>query len=1212
MRIFSAEPCSYLKLRDQIVFFGACIMAAVLIFLYIVFALLNSQQEKHAARQQLRQGFAVLEQMLDNQNQPVPAAKITQELLNEAALQSGLRILVILSDRRLTTGGDIPCAVSRLPERLPLLGSRQRWQGQDVAHADQVMVQGALLPLTEGGKAAVLLGAELPSFSGSLLKSVMLAVFAISLALFLPVANLFVRYAVSEPVAELLAGMNKIESQDWQPLTEPCRTADFTALARAFNRMAGLLRQHDRQVKILTAVVEQNPAAIVITDTKGRIGYANAEAERLTGYTVDELIGRETSIFQSGQTARTAYQQLWRTVQAGKVWKGELLNRTKDGSLRWEAMVVAPVFSGSEIRNFVAVKEDISERRRAQELLRRYEQIISATDDLMAFADCGLVYQAVNSAYAQAFRRAKEKIVGSTVAELHGHDFTRLNMGEKLRSCLAGEEIHYQGWFDFPPAGRRYLNVSYYPFPAEDGVISGIVMSSHDITSLKLQEELLRESEQRYRQTFETNTAVKLIVDPADGRIVEANQAACRYYGYDLQTLVRMRISEINPLPVKELQKQMERVLTAEQLHFFFQHRLASGDLRDVEVYSGPIRCGGRTLLYSIIHDITERREAEEALRESNEHLDLAVKGAGLGTWDWNVVSGQVIFNERWAEILGWRLEEVRPHVETWENALHPGEKEQIMRQMNEHLQGGAPLFTAEHRLRHKSGAYVWTLGAGRVFQRDAAGRPLRAAGILLDINARKQAEEQLLAAKEQAEAANQAKSAFLASMSHELRTPLNTVLGYAQLFADDSSLNERQLKNITAIHNAGEHLLMLINDILDLSRMETGRMELTMREFRLPHFLSSIAEIARSKAGNRKIRFICEPDPALPQVIEADELRLRQVILNLLSNAVKFTSSGWCALKVRSQAVGRDRAVLTVSVEDSGAGVTPELRQTIFEPFRQHSDRLRCAEGSGLGLAVSQTLVRLMGGELQVLSPLHVNPPPSHGPGSRFSFSIEVRVLSGAAEVLPSLGKGKSVLIMDDKPACRTVLRNILEDAGFHVRELEERSGLAAACAHARPDAVLLDFRQADRAGEPLTKELQDEPELRAIPVIALATAEDAALSRDREHFAACVIRPFSSADLLAAVSAQLAAAAPHPEEEGWNESIPEHAWPRPEELAELARLARTGDIAGLERQCAWLAEAEDGRCQAFAARLEELVDNFQLKMILSLAQQDSLCKPS
>lgn len=1188
-------------------------MAAVLIFLYIVFALLNSQQERHAARQQLRQGFAVLEQMLDSQTQPVPKAKITQELLNEAALHSGLRIVVILPDRRLTTGGEIPCAVSSLTERLPLLGSQQHWQGQDIAHHDQVIVQGAWLPLTEGGKAAVLLGAELPAFPGSLLKSVMLAVFAISLALFVPVANLFVRYAVAEPVAELLVGMNNIESQDWQPLSESCRTADFTALARAFNRMAGLLRQHDRQVNILTAVVEQNPAAIVITDTKGRIGYANAEAERLTGYTVDELIGRETSIFQSGQTDRTTYQQLWQTVQAGKVWKGELLNRTKDGSLRWEAIVAAPVFSGSEIRNFVAVKEDITEHRQAQELLRRYEQIISATDDLMAFADRNMVYQAVNSAYAQAFRRPKEKIVNSTVAELHGQDFTRLNMGEKLRSCLAGEEIHYQGWFDFPPAGRRYLNVSYYPFAAEDGVISGIVMSSHDITSLKLQEELLRESEQRYRQTFETNMAVKLIIDPEDGRIIEANQAACHYYGYDLQALVVMRISEINPLPVEELLKQMGRALAAEQLHFFFQHQLASGELRDVEVYSGPIRCGGRTLLYSIIHDITERREAEEALRESNEHLDLAVKGAGLGTWDWNVVSGEVVFNERWAEISGWRLEEIRPHVATWENALHPEEKEQIMRQMNEHLQGGAPLFTAEHRLRHKSGAYVWTLSAGRVFQRDADGRPLRAAGILLDINARKQAEEQLRGAKEQAESANQAKSAFLASMSHELRTPLNTVLGYAQLLADDSSLNERQLKNITAIHNSGEHLLMLINDILDLSRMETGRLELNLREFRLPHFLSSIAEIARSKARSRKIRFSCEPDPALPQVIEADELRLRQVILNLLSNAVKFTSSGWCALNVRSQAVGRDRAVLTVSVEDSGAGISPELRQSIFEPFRQHGDRLRCAEGSsGLSLAVSQTLIRLMGGELQALSPLHSNPPPGRGPGSRFFFSIEVRVLSGAAEVTPGLGKGKTVLIMDDKPACRTVLRNILEDAGFHIHELEERSGLAAACSHAKPDAVLLDFRQADRDGEPLTKQLQDEPDLRAIPVIALATAEDAALSRDREHFAACVIRPFSSADLLAAVSTQLAAAAPPPEEEAWTESIPEHAWPVPEKLAELARLARTGDIAGLGRQCAWLAEAEEGRCQAFAARLEELVDNFQLKLILSLVQQDSPCKPS
>ncbi len=1211
MRIFLSEPCSHLKLRDQIVFFGACIMAAVLIFLYIVFVVLVDQQQKYLAKQQLGQGFVTLRQMLHQQEEPISSNKITQELLNEAALQSGVRIHVILPDRHLTTGGEMPCTIGNLPSFLPLLKKEQtHWYGQDIPHPARLMVQGAWLPLADGKQAAILLGAERAPFPNNLLWTAMIVVFALSLAIFIPIAHFFVRYAVSHPVAELISGMNKLENEDWQPLTEPCRTADFTTLARTFNRMAGLLRQHDRQVKILTAVVEQNPAAIVITDLKGRIGYANAEAERLTGYTADELIGRKTNIFQSGQTNEATYQQLWQTVLAGKVWKGELLNQAKDGSFRWEAMVVAPVFSGSEVRNFVSVKEDITERREASELLHRYEQIISATDDLMAFVDCNLVYQAVNSAYGQAFRKPRTKIIGSTVAALHGQDFERLAMQDKLKSCLAGEEIHYQGWFDFPPVGRRYLNVSYYPFAVEDGVVNGIVMSSHDITSLKLQEELLRESEQRYRQTFASNMAVKLIIDPVDGRIVEANQAACQYYGYDLQTLVSMRISDINQLSDTEVQSEIARAVSTKQLHFHFRHRLASGEVRDVEVYSGPLRSGGRTLLYSIIHDITDRREAEAALRESNERLDLAIKGAGLGTWDWNVATGEVIFNERWAEILGWQLEEIKPHVETWKNALHPLDKGQILQQMERHLQGDTPFFTAEQRLQHKSGAWIWTLGAGRVFQRDSEGKALRAAGILLDINARKQAEEQLRTAKEQAETANQAKSAFLANMSHELRTPLNTVLGYAQILTSDTRLNEKQLKNINAIHKAGEHLLILINDILDLSRMETGRMELSLREFRLPSFLDGIAEIIKEKAQNKQINFIYESDLSLPKIIEADELRLRQIILNLLSNAVQFTHIGWCALKVRAEAKDRDRTVLTIHVEDSGLGICPEVQQNLFTPFRQKDSHLRHTEGSGLGLAISYTLVHLMGGELQVLSPLDSNPQPSLGPGSRFSFSIEARVLSSPTDISPSLGCGKTILIMDDNAACRAVLRNILETAGFQIRELEDRSRLAETCTQARPDAVLLDFRQTDSDNESLTKTLQEQPALRDIPVIALTAEEDAARGREKEHFAACVIRPFSSADLLTVISRQLAV--PSPQSEGtWLDSIPA-PWPSAEERMELAELARTGNIAGLSRKCAWLTETDSGKYKAFAARLEELVDNFQLKLIVSLAQHDMIGKPS
>ncbi|WP_417914602.1 PAS domain S-box protein [Candidatus Electronema sp. JM] len=1177
-------------------------MAVALLLLYGTFAVLADREEKKLARQRIEQGFLVLEQVFQMPEQPLPAAKITQELINAAALQSGLHIHILLPDRVLTSDGRPACA-GTLPDALPVLnGGPTAWHGSPVVHDSRMMVYAARLPLAGGGQAAVLLGAERGGAhqSSTLLGAALLGVFAFAFAVFIPIANLFVRYAVSDPIAELIARIDTLESDVWQPLDECCHTAEFSNLARTFNRMAGLIRQHNRQVQLLSAAVEQSPAAVVITDTRGRIGYVNAAAEQMTGYTADELIGRPTSIFRSGQTSPEVYQSLWQTVMQGKVWKGELLNRAKDGSLFWEAMTVAPIRSGAAISQLVATKEDITARKKTGELLRRYEQIIAATDDLMAFVDRKLTYQAVNAAYVKAFRKPRQKIIGSSVEELHGENYARQAMQEKLERCLAGEEVHYQGWFNFPPAGQRHLNVSWYPFASDSGEISGIVMVAHDVTALKLQEELLRESEHRYRQTFETNTAVKLIINPENGQIEEANEAACRYYGYNLATLLSMRITDINPLPPAEVKAAMARAAAQRQLHFQFRHRLASGELRDVEVYSSPLQNGERTLLYSIIHDITDRRRAEDALRESTERLELAVTGASLGTWDWNIGSGEVVYNARWAELLGYELQEIAPHVSTWENALRPAEKDEVMRLLNDHLEGRSPFFTAEQCLRHKSGRWIWALAAGRVFQRDAVGRPLRAAGILFDINARKLAEQQLVAAKELAESANHAKSVFLASMSHELRTPLNAVLGYTQILSGDPGLTQKQLNSIRTIHKSGEHLLMLINDILDLSRIEAGKMELVTREFRLPPFLNGIAEISRGRAQLKQLELRYEPDPSLPAVIEADELRLRQILLNLLSNAVKFTRQGRCILKVQARPTSGERVMLTVSVEDSGAGIAPEMQQKIFEPFRQGGGRLQHADGSGLGLAISRTLVRLMGGELQVTSPLHEIPPCGEGPGSRFFFSIEVRTPGGVPDISSKLCGDRKILIVDERAAHRAVLRGILEDAGFQTQELADRSRIAEICGQLRPDAVLLDFRMPELGGLPLTKQLRERPELRDIPVIAVAAPEDAEQGAQVEQFAAFVVRPFTSADLLAVLAAQLAlplAVKPAPA------ALPDWAWPPPEELAALAALARTGDIAGLLRKTAWLAQAEGGRWRTFAAKVEELADNFQLNQIVSLA---------
>uniref|UniRef100_UPI0040578576 response regulator n=1 Tax=Candidatus Electronema sp. TaxID=2698783 RepID=UPI0040578576 len=469
--------------------------------------------------------------------------------------------------------------------------------------------------------------------------------------------------------------------------------------------------------------------------------------------------------------------------------------------------------------------------------------------------------------------------------------------------------------------------------------------------------------------------------------------------------------------------------------------------------------------------------------------------------------------------------------------------------------------------------------------------------------------------AAQKAEAANKAKSVFLSNMSHELRTPLNAILGYTQIFLGDESLTPRQRSGISTIHQAGEHLLLLINDILDISRIESGRLELIETEFCLSPFLKGIREIIQLRARDKGLDFI-DKSEGLPAVVIADELRLRQVLLNLLSNAVKFTSSGWCALHVRAEAAGHGLARLDIAVEDSGAGISEEDQKLVFEPFIQVGERLQHREGTGLGLAISRELVRLMGGELRLVSPVTDSPQNGFGPGSRFLFSITVPVSEHRAAAGPQLRrirgyisargteKPLKVLVVDDKLSNRAVLRDTLEPLGFQVQEAADGIEVPAACARFRPDIILMDLRMPKMDGFAATALLKEQEEFRHIPVVAVtASIAEGETFRQRcldNGFSDYIHKPFSAEELLEIIAAhlevKLAYSDPAPEN-----AAPEEIVPPPQALLdELAWLAEIGEIQGITEKAEEIAGLEGGRCRAFARRVQELADDFQFEALL------------
>lgn len=720
----------------------------------------------------------------------------------------------------------------------------------------------------------------------------------------------------------------------------------------------------------------------------------------------------------------------------------------------------------------------------------------------------------VNPAFYKQTGYSKDEIIGKTPRILQGEGTSKTER-KKIRKALEAKQPIETELVNYQKDGTPFCaNLIINPIVNENGCVTHWVSIQRNITKRKEMDKELKEITNLLNESQQISKigsweyelgAERTIWTDEVYRIHEVEKG----FMHGVENGVQFYHPEDQHIIEESLGVAIE-----EKSDFDVKARLitAKGNQIWVRVTGRPILEKGEVIkLVGNIQDISDIVRIEQQLEKDRQRLsqltdrfELGAKGAGIGVWDYYPMENNLVWDQQMYEHYGVLESEFEGAYQAWENRIHPDDKERAVFELQEALEGRRD-FDTEFRVLLPDGKIRYLTGTGTIM-RNAEGAPIRMTGVNIDITARKHAEMALKYAKEEAEKASEAKSEFLSTMSHEIRTPLNAVIGMTGLLAE-TSLDEEQESYLNTIRQGGENLLSVINDILDYSKIEAGKVELEKEEFRLLDPIEDALDLLANKAFKKKIELMYKVEKPLPIKIVGDITRLRQILVNLIGNAIKFTSEGEILVGVRQTQINDEEVHLEFSVKDTGIGIPKEKISRLFQSFSQvDASTTRKYGGTGLGLAISQKLVALHRGDIWVESEL--------GEGSTFLFTIIAKRVTESLETdnyIPNL-EAKRALVVDDNQTNLTILQHQLQDMGIQVTLFSSPTVLLDCIEREEPapwDIAILDFNMPEIDGEALAYRLKAIPAYSNMPLFMLSSGYLIRTEAQKQVFEAILNKP-------------------------------------------------------------------------------------------------------